>query len=312
MQRENSKFPPDVNSRSTGDNGGPPYVALTPKTKLECIRGILERGDLTAIQKCAGVGLVVSADKEWTAEVKTADLQRMSSAKDRETVFRATKKLDDLGIVSKASTQGQSGKYNILPPKIIEAVIEAYDEMQTGRVKPDGITGRVPTSNPVGFEPTSQMEPVGSGPTSRFQPDQSPRARIETPSGLLKPKKVEDKSPFYPPSDDERVTFENGRLELRNGLRQFWLEKFGDEELLELALIQAAGYVQPNSCKPLEAQVSAQLARKVATKRDQDARYAKAVKTNAKTPDAGESRSERWARKLQQIAAEDAGKGSVK
>jgi hypothetical protein len=291
---------------SNGHNGGPPSVALTPKTKLECIRGILERADLTAIQKCTGVGLVVSADKEWTAEVKTADLQRMSSAKDRETVFRATKKLDDEGIISKASLRGQSGKYNILPPKMVEAVIEAFDELQSGRVKPDGISSQGPISNPVGFEPTTTMKPVGFEPTSRVQPDQSSRAYIELPSEVLKPKKVEDIPP-YPQAGGERVTFENGRLELKNGLKQFWLEKFGDEALLELAVIQAAGYVQTNSSKPLEAQVSAQLAKAMRDKLDKDARYAKAVKANtakATTDAAGESRSERWARKLKEIEAE--------
>jgi hypothetical protein len=268
---------------SNGHNGGPPAVALTPKTKLECIRGILERADLTAIQKCTGVGLVVSADKEWTAEVKTADLQRMSSAKDRETVFRATKKLDDEGIISKASLRGQSGKYNILPPKMVEAVIEAFDELQSGRVKPDGISSQGPISNPVGFEPTTSMKPVGFEPTSRVQPDQSSRAYIELPSEVLKPKKVEDKYPPYPQSDDQRIAFENGRLVLFNGLRQFWLEEFGgDAKRLDLALIEAAGAVQPNNrVKPLESQVGALLARKVADKRDKDERYAKAVNANA-------------------------------
>jgi hypothetical protein len=297
-----------------GHNGGPPSVPMTPKTKLECIKGILERGDLTAIQKCTGVGLVVSADKEWVSEVKTADLQRMSSAKDRETVFRATKKLDDVGIVSKASAKGQTGRYNILPPKIIEAVMEAFEELQSGRAKPDGISGPVPTGNPVRFHPTTPAKPVGFEPTGRDGPDQPSRAYIETPSGLLKPKKLEDRSPFIPQGDDERITFENGRLELKNGLKQFWLEKFGDAEALDLALIQAAGYVQPNSMKPLEAQVSAQLARKVADKRDKDARYAKAVKANtAKSAEApGESRIERYAKTLKEIEAAEAGKGGVK
>lgn len=129
------------------------------------------------------------------------------------------------------------------------------------------------------------------------------RARIVSPSGINNTLEGLDKSPLYPPTDGERITFENGRLELKNGLRQFWLEKFGDEELLDLALIQAAGYVQPNSMKPLEAQVSAQLARKIADKRDKDARYAKAVKAN-KQPVEAESRTERWARKLKEIEAE--------
>jgi hypothetical protein len=41
------------------------------------------------------------------------------------------------------------------------------------------------------------------------------RAQFETPSGLLKPKKLEEKSPFIPQDDEPRVTFENGRLELK-------------------------------------------------------------------------------------------------
>lgn len=94
----------------------------------------------------------------------------------------------------------------------------------------------------------------------------------------------EVKSPFTPQTSEPRVTFENGRLVLFNGLKAEWLSLFdGDELKLDLALKQAAGYVQPNSItKSLEAQVSAQLARKVADKLDKDARYDKAVKTNAK------------------------------
>lgn len=200
-----------VNRPPTG-NGGPPSVPLTPKAKLECIRGILERADLTSIQKCTGVGLVVSADKEWTAEVKTADLQRMSSAKDRETVFRATRVLDDKAIIHKASSKGQTGRYNILPPKIIEAVMEAFEELQSGRVKPDGIGSRVPTSNPVGFEPTSPVKPVGFEPTSRVQPDQS-RACIVSPSEIVNTLESEEKNPLGSPkssADLHRLAYERG------------------------------------------------------------------------------------------------------
>jgi len=120
-------------------------------------------------------------------------------------------------------------------------------------------------------------------PTGRVEADHLPpgasRARIETTLRVVTPN-LEDISPLYPPSDEQRVTFENGRLGLCEDLRAFWLQRFGDEELLDLALIQAAGYVQVNSSRPLEAQVSAQLARRAADKRDRDARYAAAVATN--------------------------------
>jgi uncharacterized protein YdaU (DUF1376 family) len=84
--------------------------------------------------------------------------------------------------------------------------------------------------------------------------------------------------------DDEepRVAFREGKIELLNGLRSYWLERFdGDGDRLELGLIQAAGFVQPNSTKPLEAQVSAQLARQCGEKRDRDKRYAAAASVRA-------------------------------
>jgi hypothetical protein len=188
-------------------------------------------------------------------------------------------------------------------PAVDETPVEFTD---VSARNPGKICTALAKQTPASFAPHSTETPA-------IPADVSPRAlpcvpaRIETPSGLLKPKKLEEKSPFYPPSDGERVTFENGRLELKNGLRQFWLEKFGDADLLDLAVIQAAGYVQVNSSKPLEAQVSAQLAKTVRDKLDKDARYAKAVKANtakATTDAAGESRSERWARKLKEIEAE--------
>jgi hypothetical protein len=107
------------------------------------------------------------------------------------------------------------------------------------------------------------------------------RARIETPSGLLIPKLVREDPPL-PPSD-ERVAFASGKLTICAELRKFWLDQFGgDATLLDLALIQAAGYVQTSSGRPLEAQVASQLARKAADKREKDQRYREAAARNAK------------------------------
>jgi len=81
----------------------------------------------------------------------------------------------------------------------------------------------------------------------------------------------------------ERVKFADGRLTLFYGLKAFWLEKFdNDEERLELELTRAAAYVQPNSSRALEVQVSSQLARSAADKRDRDKRYAAAAKASGK------------------------------
>jgi hypothetical protein len=94
----------------------------------------------------------------------------------------------------------------------------------------------------------------------------------------------QEKTISFASADDQRVTFEKGELQLFNGVRQFWLNEFGDEHALNLALKQAAGYVQINShTRSIEAQVSSQLARMARDKRDKDARYAKAVKDNPKS-----------------------------
>lgn len=84
---------------------------------------------------------------------------------------------------------------------------------------------------------------------------------------------------------DDRCAWIDGRIVLGGKLKTEWLAEFGgDEAGLSLALKQAAGYVQPNNrCKPLEAQVSAQLARLVADRRDKDRRYAAAVAQKATT-----------------------------
>jgi hypothetical protein len=189
-----------------------PPEPLTAKVKLQRIEAIIERKDLSAAQKCVGVGIVVKADRDGVAEAKTQELMDFASVKDRETVFRATKTLHDKEIVEKANKKGQSGRYNVMPPKVIEAIIAARDEMmsrqakadgmdgEAGRVEPDGIenkTGRVSPDqakkDAVGFEPTP-VKPVGSEPTTSKQDapahvpvpaDITSRANKEYPSDII-------------------------------------------------------------------------------------------------------------------------------
>jgi uncharacterized protein YdaU (DUF1376 family) len=103
---------------------------------------------------------------------------------------------------------------------------------------------------------------------------------------------------------EDSVSFSNGRLMLHNGCRQLWLDHFGGDTIeLELALTQAAGYVQPqNRAKSLRVQTEAQLARILRDKRDKDARYAAAASKNRK-PDK-QANDDAWLDNLKsQIAA---------
>ncbi len=87
-----------------------------------------------------------------------------------------------------------------------------------------------------------------------------------------------------PPDEHKTVSLtEDGRIVLHNGTRARWLAKFGSEERLDLALTQAAGWVQPHSSRPLQAQVEAQLARAASDKLDRDVRYQIAAKSKAKS-----------------------------
>jgi hypothetical protein len=106
------------------------------------------------------------------------------------------------------------------------------------------------------------------------------RTRIETPSGLVIPKGVSEDPPFPP---GERVALVSGKIRICAELRSFWLDQFGgDAQRLDLALIQATGYVQTsNHARPLEAQVGAQLARIAGDKREKDQRYRETAARNA-------------------------------
>lgn len=96
------------------------------------------------------------------------------------------------------------------------------------------------------------------------------------------------------PQEHGSVSFENGKLTLLNGTRAEWLQRFeGDETRLDLALIQIASFLQPNSGRPLKTQVSSQLARIAGEKHDRDARYAHAARAN-KPPPAGKAKPSRW------------------
>lgn len=81
----------------------------------------------------------------------------------------------------------------------------------------------------------------------------------------------------------EPVVLKNGMLSLNNRLWTTWVDIFkGDKGRLILALTEVAGRIQPNSSRPLEAQVSSQLARIAGDRHDRDRRYDSAVKLNVK------------------------------
>lgn len=109
-----------------------------------------------------------------------------------------------------------------------------------------------------------------------------------------------------PPVEHSAVEMINGLVKLVNGTRQEWVKMFqGDEENLDLALIEISGKIQSNSNRTLEQQVMSQLAAMVRDRKDRDARYQKGVERNAKAKPAAEDPAARRAR-VRQWAEEQA------
>ena len=143
---------------------------------------------------------------------------------------------------------------------------------------------------------------TGLGPTrarsrSNIEEIEREEERIKQKNDLAEREKnkAEMAAALAPDLDRQDVSRDDasGELKLHNGVRSFWLEQFDqDERELTLGLKQAANYVQPNSYKPLQAQVEAQLAKQVRDRMDQDKRYAKAAKVNSERvrPGAGGGR----------------------
>lgn len=187
------------------------------------------------------------------------------------------------------------------------AVLEDRGEVLEDR--PSGPTG--PESGLLGPPEPRACAGITTRATKDFLRKESIQIVKQDPPLVPQGGKTDDLQPTY-----DRVQYANGRLTLFNGLKAFWLEKFdNDEERLELALVQAAGFVQPNSTRPLEAQVSSQLARSAADKLDRDKRYAAAAKASGKPPKSTEkpislspdrrAELERRAEFYRQLAAEN-------
>ena len=153
----------------TGDNGGPKLKKLTAVRKVERIREVLEM-DISSAQKCIGVSIICDADTDGiTPELSTEDLKRRASVKDRETVYRATRKLDEVRVSKPVKTHGRPNRYIVLSDDEIDAAIEEIED--TSPVQPDALLRPNPTGITTDTSPVQPDHPVRFNPTGQVQPD---------------------------------------------------------------------------------------------------------------------------------------------
>lgn len=109
--------------------------------------------------------------------------------------------------------------------------------------------------------------------------------RCATPPYTESDTDTEKKNPLTPlAGGTAEFTFDGKRIIAPDSCRSFWLQQF-DEKGFDLALIECAGSLQPNSrAHSVHAQVERKLAQIARDKRDRDRRYAEAAaKSKPKT-----------------------------
>lgn len=269
-----------------GHNGPPPDIYVREIKKLTAIEAVLKNPKFSQTQALILIGLIVRSDETYrNAYPGATTLALYAKVSRTQTIFDALKELEGkFKVIDRESRgQGRSNSYTVLPQRVLDEVAAAYEERKAAKAAE---RAAAKTENAQRTELESKPgAPTAPGHQAHRDAERTPtRCAERTTYPVRDPvdknvKRASGRSfwqnAFNPSSD---VLLEAGRLTLVNGMRVHWLEEFGgDEKDLELALQRAAQYVQENSNKALDVQVSGQLSRIVQERRDKDRRYAAAA-----------------------------------
>lgn len=185
-----------------------------------------------------------------------------------DTVQRAMKRLISAGLIERTKRYGSTG----------HRISDAY---------------RVTIATTTSSGLNRNLRPSESATTPQFAAETKPHSCAPTKpqscgldiEPLLNQKKeIRARAKSEPQKlDPDGVRLVAGQICLSDDHRSFWLPHFdNDPKRLDLALLQASGYIEPNcTSHSLAVKVGRQLARAAGDKRDRDQRYAKAAETNA-------------------------------
>ena len=144
-------------------NHGP---ALTPLSRLERIRAILESA-MSAAQKCIGIAIVTYADEQTgTTVMNTTLMQRYASARDADTVYRASSALERARVASVTRERGRPNTYQVMEPEVMASIEAAYNErrgQKSAPVYPEYL-GQSGTVKEDRFHRSGTARPEHSGP----------------------------------------------------------------------------------------------------------------------------------------------------
>lgn len=223
----------------------------------------------------------------------TTTLSQEAGAISHSDVVAVLEDLVDSGLTASARLVAVIRALGIETPSEIERLTGLSDGMVRRAKRQLKERRNQSTGTIVPAEPEYRNQSTDSGTIVPESP--RVRARIESPSGIHTHLDISPQTPQGRQMDQLNPDpyFENagiiraddGSLVLVNGTKARWLKAFsGDENRLELALIQAAGEVQLRSRNPLKLQVERTLARIAGQKHDGDNRYKAACNRNSTTP----------------------------
>jgi hypothetical protein len=290
----------NVNRTSTGHDG------RNGITLPEWIHAVLHSGEVTRIGQHLALVLYFLTDAETNvAKVSARDLEKITGW-GRTAIIDHLSELEIFIRVTwgRGRAKSQFDLQGVIANVVSEEISGREADIRTAVRK---IAIVRPTRISVRETDTTDVVAVQTDAKADTKTDTTVSVRVAVATADTKPPPTKEKSPHTPlkennniynnplstwaaREDDKKLDFVNGQVTLFNGLRQFWLEQFGnDGERLDLALIEVADQIQPNSMRPIEAQVGARLARIAAEKRDRDKRYQEAAQRNqAQRPSVGQ------------------------
>jgi hypothetical protein len=297
---------PESAQPGIGHNRPPPDIYVREIKKLTAIEAVLKNPKFSQTQALILIGLIVRSNDSYSnAFPGGATLALYAKVKRTDTVFTALRELEDqFKVISRESRgQGRSNSYSIIPQRVLDAVVVAHEERKAAKAaaattkethpsKPGGLPKPTTTPKAGEFpEPTrldrataSTGHPVKPGPTHPVQPAAYPVSYPGKEKGDVRGRATSTWRGLLG-LEQKGVLYEDGKVTLHNGVRLRWLEEFGDERSLDLALIEAAAYVQPGSTRPVDVQVEGQLAKRVREKHERDQRHtASKAKTKGELP----------------------------
>jgi hypothetical protein len=240
-------------------------------------RGVVLSTQLSAEQKLIlmGIRLHANHDDLGGAHPSYETLARCASVKDPRTIRKELAPLVSRdGILTRQERPGRTPIYGIVSPKL-QQLLDAYGIVPPKVQEPPVAMGEVdrrqpPTRHEGGNEvyPLHAMRGGEGAPPSCHVP----RPLKKKEQGFAECGHAD--ASMQGSAELERVSLREGVLTLAPDLRAIWLPKFGnDAESLDFALTETVAYIQPNSLKSLEVQVSAQLARRAREARERQQRY---------------------------------------